>query len=71
MASLTMDMSLSKLQEIAKDRKPGMLHAMGHTESVMTSQLNKNKPIYTVAVVAVVIVDDGTIFCHFSHIHYS
>ena len=32
----SMDMSLSKLQEIAKDRKPGMLHAMGHKESVMT-----------------------------------
>ena len=32
----SMDMSLSKLSEIAKDRKPGMPHAMGHKESVMT-----------------------------------
>ena len=32
----SMDMSLSKLQEMVKDRKPGMLHSLGVTESDMT-----------------------------------
>ena len=32
----SMDMSLSKLREILKDRKPGMLQFMGHKELDMT-----------------------------------
>ena len=38
----SMDMSLSKLQEIVKDRKPGMCSPWGHKESDMTEQLNNN-----------------------------
>ena len=32
----SMDISLSKLKEMVKDRKPGMLHFAGHKESDMT-----------------------------------
>ena len=32
----SMDMNLSKLLQIAKYRKPGMLHSMGHKDSDMT-----------------------------------
>ena len=35
-----MDMSLSKLQEIVKDREPGMLQSWGPKESDMTERLN-------------------------------
>ena len=35
-----MDMSLSKLQEIVKDREPGMLQSWGPKESDMTKRLN-------------------------------
>ena len=34
----SMDMNLSKLQEVMKYRKPGMLHSMGVTELDMTEQ---------------------------------
>ena len=36
----SMDMSLSKLQEMVKDREA--CHAWGHKESDMTEQLNNN-----------------------------
>ena len=36
----SMDMSLSKLQELVMDEKPGVLQSMGCTESDMTEQLN-------------------------------
>ena len=45
MASLdgiTMDMSLSKLQEIVKEGKPGVLQFIGSQESDTTEQLNNN-----------------------------
>ena len=32
----SMDMSLSKLQELVMDREPGMLQSWGHKESDMT-----------------------------------
>ena len=41
MASLTLDMNLSKLQEMVKDRKAWP--AAVHKESDMTQQLNNNK----------------------------
>ena len=34
--SNSMDMSLSKLQELVMDREPGMLQSWGHKESDMT-----------------------------------
>ena len=37
----SMDMSQSKLQEMVKDRKPGMLQFMGSQRVNMTEQLNK------------------------------
>ena len=37
-----MDMSLSKLQEIVKDREPGMLQSWGPKESDMTEQQCNN-----------------------------
>ena len=36
----SMDMSLSKLQELVMDRRPGMLRFMGHKESDTTKRLN-------------------------------
>ena len=36
----SMDMSLSKLQELVMDREPGMLQSWGHKELDMTEQLN-------------------------------
>ena len=39
----SMDMSLSKLQETVKDRKPGVLQSTVCQESDMTEQLNNNK----------------------------
>ena len=39
----SMDMSLSKLQEIVKDRKAWRAVVHGLTESDMTEQLNNNK----------------------------
>ena len=38
-----MDMNLSKLWEIVKNREPGMLQPHSHKESDMTEQLNKSK----------------------------
>ena len=38
----SMDMSLSKLQEIVKDREPGVLPSTG-LQSDITGQLNNNK----------------------------
>ena len=38
----SMDMSLSKLQELVMDREPGMLQSWGHKESDMTLRLNNN-----------------------------
>ena len=37
----SMDMSQSKLQEMVKDGKPGMLQFMGSQRVNMTEQLNK------------------------------
>ena len=39
----SMNMSLSKLWEMVKDRKPGVLQSMGSQESDTTEQLNNNK----------------------------
>ena len=40
----SMDMNLSKLQEIVKDRgSPACFSPRGHKESVMTKGLNNNK----------------------------
>ena len=39
----SMDMGLSKLQEMVKDRKPGVLQFMGSQESDMTEQLKNNR----------------------------
>ena len=39
----SMDMSLSKLCEMVKDRMPGVLQSMGSQESDTTEQLNNNK----------------------------
>ena len=36
----SMDMSLSKLQELVMDREPGMLQSWGHKESDMTERPN-------------------------------
>ena len=38
----SMDMSLSKLQEIVKDREPGVLHPWSHKESDTTERLNNS-----------------------------
>ena len=40
----SMDMSLSKLQEVVKDKEAWMLQSMG-SQSDMTKQLNNNKAI--------------------------
>ena len=39
----SMDMSLSKLWEMVKDRKPGVLQSMGGKGSDTTELLNNNK----------------------------
>ena len=39
----SMDMSLSKLMEMVKDREAGVLWSWGHRESDTTEQLNKLK----------------------------
>ena len=38
----SMDMSLNKLREVVKERKPGVLHAIGCKELDMAEQLNNN-----------------------------
>ena len=38
----SMDMSLSKLQEVVEDRKPGVLQSMGLKELDMTEWLSNN-----------------------------
>ena len=42
----SMDMSLSKLQEMVIDREPGLLQSMGHKELDMTEQLNNNRAFH-------------------------
>ena len=37
-----MNMSLNKLWDTLKDRKPGVLQSMGRKESEMTERLNNN-----------------------------
>ena len=39
----SMDMSLSKLREMVKHKKPGMLQSRGHKESERTERVKKNK----------------------------
>ena len=39
----SMDMSLSKLREMVKDREPGVLQSMGSKQSDMTDPLNNNR----------------------------
>ena len=41
----SMDMSLSKLWEMVKDRKPGVLQFMGSQESDTAEQLNSSNII--------------------------
>ena len=41
----SMDVNLSKLQELVMDRKPGMLQSMGLQKSDMTEQLNWTETI--------------------------
>ena len=38
----SMDMSLNKLREVVKERKPGVLHSIGCKELDMAEQLNNN-----------------------------
>ena len=40
----SMDMRLSKVQEMLKDRKPGVLLSMSHKESDTTEQMNNDSP---------------------------
>ena len=42
-----MHMSLSKLWDIVKDRKPGMLQSVGSQRSDITEQLNKKCVVVT------------------------
>ena len=39
----SMDMSLSKLMEMVKDREAGVLWSWGHKQSDTTEQLNKSE----------------------------